>query len=372
MIRTLALSKEKNPALQRIADMLVEAFEQVGERIRKELRDEYRKWAKYRFEQFVEAARTGTGDVYVQTRRGRAFPFSDYHEWSEFKGASHPRMSTWEDIRASIKGFSLTYKHADEKADLAYENARDSFVHKNLDKLREVIGKRQDLENAVTKFDLKRGALDGNVQVYLKGAYFRAEVGLKYVVRTIPNLTPYFQYPLVFVEAEVGGQHYARPSEEELRVLLGGVSRKQLEAEISARAAEEGWCPQSGQPVPEKLYRPVASRMSPYVRCHACGTVASAQRGVYRKHKTPAATKGEAASKLETAGYCSMSRQKVPAEIVAAMGPVEPYKDPKAVCPSCRQMVRLDARKEWIPVSGGGYPKQMKVESAMYYKHRLK
>jgi len=61
-------------------------------------------------------------------------------------------------------------------------------------------------------------------------------------------------------------------------------------------------------------------------------------------------------------------------EIVAAMGPVEPYKDPKGFCPACKQQVRLDAERGWIfaGVPEGGHATKMLVKSAKYYKHKVK
>jgi hypothetical protein len=369
---------EKNPAMLRIIRMFEDAFNSIGEKIRKDLLKAYREHARDAFDAFMTAAGTKDGEI---SPRGERLP--EFKGWSHYvkinreglAGSYSAYPHTWVEIR-SLKGrLSVDYEEAEENANYSYENARDSFVHKNIGKISNVLGARQDLKNAVIKFDWRGNYFKGNLQVYLEGAYFRGDVDIKYVIRRIPNVTPYFQYPLVFVEAEVAGKHYARPSEDELRILLGATKSAAEEKREAATAA--GICPMSGQPVPEALLKGLYNRLMVYVRCPSCKAVASVVKGSwkFRNHKTPGAERAGAAQKLETAGYCGMSRTKVPAEIVAAMGPVEPYKDPKAPCPSCKQQVRLDARKEWIEgqfLTPDGRSTKMKVESATYYKHKLK
>lgn len=365
MARALQL-KEKNPAVQRIADMLVKAFDEIGEKIRKELKDAYRHYAAEQFLSFTKAIKMKTGPLQRNARTGHE-EYSGWHRYAELKQSSHSPFRTWEDYKKVAHLFERTYKYADQDADDAYERARDSFVHKNLDKIREVLGKRTDLKNALIKFDWRGSYFKGNLQVYLEGAYFKGDVDIKYVVRTTPRVTPYFQYPLLFVEAEIGGKLYRGPSEMELRNLLSGKTDEEHAKEKAAQAVAEGWCKGSGQ------FAPSSGRTAGrYRECPHCKQLfPPTGRGLFAKHKTREAVKASAADKLMEAGYCSMSRQKVQAEIVAAMGPVEPYKDPKAFCPACKQQVRLDARKEWIRVSDHEYPTKMKVESATYYKHKL-
>lgn len=359
---------EKNPALQRIMTMLEDAFNSIGEKIRADLLKAFRRNAKEGFESFIETIKTSSGEI-PRDRYGRQ-KWSNWHVFAEYTGGSYRPFQFWEDMRAVVGNFKLTYKYADRDANDAYEHARDSFVHKNLGKMSEVLGKRSDLKNAVLRFEFRHGAFEGNVQIYLEDAYFRGDVSVKYVIRTTPRVTPYFQYPLVFVEAEVGGKHYARPSEEELRNLLSGKTSEQHRKEKVAEAAAEGYCPMSGKSVPSG-----ASKVGRYRGCPSCGTlIVPTSNWIFPKHKTKAALKEAAAAKLTEAGYCPMSKQKVPAEVVAAMGPVDGYKDPKAPCPTCKQQVRLDARREWIRdqfLTTTGYPTKMKVESATYYKHKL-
>jgi len=379
MVRELQIPTQMTSALKRIADMFVEAFVQVGPRIHKELKDQYRDWARQQFDAFVEAVKTRTGPFETVDSRGRRHtPFEHRDEWQAVnkeaqKRFGYKRIETWEDWK-QLRPFELTYKIVDQKAEEAYERARDSFVFKNLDKMREILGKRSDLKNAVTKFDLRRGALSGNVQLYLENAYIRADVGLKYVVRTIPNLTPYFQYPLIFVEADIDGKHYARPSEQELRNLLSGKTDEQHAAEKAAEQLAAGFCSGTGKPVPPAVWKQIYMRMSKWATCPDCGQGVSCTHGKFMKHKTKAAVKLSAAQKLIESGYCSMSKEKVPAEVIAQIGPVDGYKDPKGFCPGCKQQVRMQAEREWIRdkfLTEGGYPTKSTVKSATYLKHKL-
>lgn len=362
---------ENNPALKRIKEMLERAFNDVGEKIRADLKKAYENNATMRFDKFLVTVPKMSGPIErVSSRFGRSWEFDDYGEWTKYTNGSHSYFRTWEDIQKVLHHFKLDLTRAREKADAAYEHARDSFVYKNLGKMQEVLGKRTDLKNAVVRFDWRHNYFKGNIQIYLEDAYFRGDLDIKYVVRTTPNVTPYFQYPLIFVEADVKGQHHARPSEEELRNLLSGKSSEEHRREKATEAVAAGYCPMSGKSVPEKT-----QKVGRYRGCPSCGTLlVPTSNWFFPKHKTKEAVKEEAASKMADAGYCPMSRQKVPAGIVAVIGPVDGYKDPKAPCPSCMQQVRLDARKEWIRdkfLTTTGYPTKMTVESATYYKHKL-
>jgi hypothetical protein len=383
MAQALQLAKEKNPAVQRIADMLVKSFDEIGEKIRADLLKAYRENADHWHKKFLEAAQTLTGPIVPRDDYGRRTPswYADWYRHTELvkKKTEYytPDVRNWEDVRKLKGQFRVTYKYADERANESYENARDSFVHKNLDKLREVMGDRTDLKSAVIKFDwVNRSYFRGNLQVYLEGANFRGDVDVKYVVRTIPRVTPYFQYPLVFVEAEIGGKLLARPSEEELRQALGGGTKEQYAAKKEAEKLAAGFCPGGGKQVDSKVWRQIYNRMSKWTTCPDCGQGASVSSGgKFLQHKTKAAVKLSAAQKLTEAGYCPMSKEKVPAEIIAQLGPVDGYKDPKGLCPACKQQIRMQAEKEWIRdqflTPGTGYPTKMKVESAYYLKHKL-
>ncbi len=370
---------EKNPALVRIMQMLEDAFNSVGEKIRGDLLRAYRKGARDSFTSVVSRLKRGDLSGEIDLGRGRFSPYKNWREYTRLDakaaGVEYKHFRTWDELRPFVGFMSLDLTQADRAANDSYEHARDSFVHKNLGKLATVIGQRSDLKNAVVRFDWRGGAFRGNMQIYLEGAYFRGDVDVKYVIRTIPNVTPYFQYPLVFVEAEVAGKHYNRPSEAELRILLGAT--KSVAEEKREAAAAAGLCPMSGQEVPEALLKGLYNRMSVYVTCPSCRSVVSVnkQSWKFRNHKTPGAQRAGEAQKLETAGYCPASRQKMPAHLVEKIGPVEGYKDPKGLCESCGQQVRLDAEKEWIRdqflTPDTGYPTKMKVLSAKYYKHRL-
>jgi hypothetical protein len=358
---------EKNPALLRIMAMLEKAFNDVGEKIREDLIKGYREYADRYFKRFMETSKREQGDIIPRGMYGPAVPFQDWHDYIH---TPEYDIRTWEQVRELKSRVKITYKRSDERANASYEHARDSFVYKNVDKMQEVLGKRSDLKNGVIKFDWRGNYFKGNIQIYLENAYFQGDVDIKYVVRTIPRVTPYFQYPLVFTDAEVNGKSYARPAEQQLRNLLSGKTDEEHAAEKKAEATAAGYCPMSGQWPPEKT-----ERVGRYRVCPSCKqTLAVSSLGRFMKHKTREAVKKDAATKLTEAGYCPMSRQKVPAEIVAKIGPVDGYKDPKAPCPGCQQQVRLDARREWIRdqfLTPGGYPSKMTVESATYYKHKL-
>jgi hypothetical protein len=378
MARKLDLGKEKNPAVQRLADMLVKAFDEVGPKIEADLKKAYRENADYWFGKFMEASATETGSVTpsgtFRRQKGGFSGWSEYAELTKKAGEYYkPEIRTWEDVRTNKSRFRVTYTQADERAEESYAGARDSFVYKNLDKMRQVLGTRTDLKNALIKFDWRGNYFKGNLQVYLEGAYFRGDVDIKYVLRTIPRVTPYFQYPLVFVEAEVKGKHYPRPSEDELRILLGAT--KTAAQEKQEAAALSGICPMSGKPAPPELLKGLYNRMSIYVKCPGCGAIANVNKQSFnfRPHKTPGAEKAGAAAKLETAGYCPKSREKVSPETIAKIGPVAGYSDPKVACEHCGQLTRLDAEKDWIfaGVPEGGHATKMIVKSARYYKHKL-
>jgi DNA-directed RNA polymerase subunit N (RpoN/RPB10) len=381
-----------NPAIQRISKLLADAFLQHGEKIRQELIESYRAGALSRYEAFIAASQRGLMGRIYGTGRGS---FDGWHHYTSYdKEAAyeewhsrHPQpgdaayktippdhISTWEEVRRWAQYLSVDYREAQSNANQSYEDARDGFVTKNVQKLGAVLGGRTDLVDAEVRFRWSRGVFAGNMDVALSDAKFSAELGLKYVVRHIPRTTPYFQYPLLFTSATVKGASHFSPSEDELRVLLGGKSAKVLESQRAAEEAAQGLCPMSGQHVPQAVMAPIARRMSPYVKCPACGAVVSAQHWKYKKHKTPGAERAGVAQKLETAGYCAMSREKMPAHLVAAMGPVEMYKDPKGPCEACGQQVRLDAQSDLIRdqfLSPEGYGTKRRVTSATYYKHKL-
>ena len=310
MARKLDL-KEKNPAVQRIADMLVKAFEEIGEKIREDLLKAYRGHARSAFRAFMDAIATRTGpikrDSYGRQEYRGWYDYATLRKSDRYEPSFDP--TTWEEYKAVASRFEVSYIEADKRANESYENARDSFVHKNLGKIRNVLGSRADLKNAVVKFDWRNGYFKGNLQVYLEGAYFRGDVDIKYVIRTIPRVTPYFQYPLLFVEAEVGGKRYASPSEDELRVLLGGPSKEKAVEIQKVEAAAEGWCPMSGQ---SAVGVKVGYGSTTYVKCPGCKATVAVQHYKYRKHKTPKALKDEEVQKLVSGGSCPMSNQLAP------------------------------------------------------------
>lgn len=354
--------------------MLADAFKGVSEKILSELTDAYRAEADRRFQDFIVGLSTPslTGRIgYDRTKRGgidkRFFGWRrSVHVEPPPEGRYERSVEDWDDARrAHSQGrLSVSYVAADNDAKDQYETARDNFVVKNTQKIANVLGARSDLKDATTTFRFNRGVFEGSLAVVLSDARFRGEVSLKYVIRTIPNVTPYFQYPLVFTHATVGSAEYNRPSEEELRIALGAtktVAEEKREAEAGA-----GFCPMGGQGISAELYAPVARMMMPYVRCPACGSSVSAQRGVFRKHLTPEAEKRERGQKLLAAGYCPQSKERVAGHLIP---PGNSY-DAKIACESCGQQVKIEISRPSPDWSKGGA--LTGTTRATYQKHKLK
>lgn len=247
----------------------------------------------------------------------------DWHRWMKVNKAVVGRLVkqkkvaseydfhrvTWGLIYKYPEAFEVTYSYADADANRAFENARDSFVDKNFEKFRFVMGHRDDLSGIEINIGFVSGVFEGGVRVTLSDASFLCSIGLKYVLRTIPNVTPYYQYPLLFVEVTVGGAKHRAPSEVEVRDILGGGPPKTM-----AEAQEEkGLCPGSGMSIREddEVYKRSRGRMSPYGKCPVCGEVVSAQHYKYRAHKTKGAQRSEMLAK----GFCEMSGQPIPKEV---------------------------------------------------------
>lgn len=352
---------EKTKAIQQIEKLLTDAFAEVGPRIRQELLTAYRGEADLDFKYLLEAAQ----DVVRRPDRKR-IEYARYYsydkdaafdEWRKGLGGREPasedyktippdHMINWGDIRRWARFLRVDYREADQRAKDSYEGARDSFVAKNLFKIGTVLEGRTDLVDASTSFRYRRGVFVGTLSVKLSDASFTASLSLKYVIRTIPRVTPYYQYPLLFTGAVVRGREYGNPSEEELRVLLGGKPRAALEAQKAAQIAAEGWCKMSGKHLPESLAKGVGRVMSPYVTCPACGATVSAQHYKFRKHKTPEAEEAERARKLVAAGYCPKSKERMGAELFAALKTKYPTHIPydvKVTCEHCGAVVKTDA-----------------------------
>lgn len=216
--------------------------------------------------------------------------------------------STWEELRDYMPYFKVTYVVADQSATRAFEGARESFIEKNLQKFQSVMGHRNDITAVEVNFHYTRGVFAGALKVVLDNAIVYGYVSLKYVFRTIPNLTPYFQYPLIF-GVEAGGKKYSSISEEELRALLGAGPTK-TEEQIRQ---EKGLCPMSGKPAPEGFK---ARYSSNYLRCPVCGDTVSIQHYKFRQHKSKETVKAAAQAKLVASGNCLMSKQPVPYPLI--------------------------------------------------------
>lgn len=373
---------KKNPGagFDRIKAALAAAFAKIQDelltRLRKAYRDELDRNCAKLFTASQDPSRKGK--IFDRFKIGREVAaFYGYRDWIVFDTEAARKSSakvpyngieTWEDLRAMMRFITPSYRTADAAAQRSYENARDSFIGKNETKFENVLGHREDVQDVEVAFGFHRGVFEGTLKVMLSNATLLASLSLKFVVRHIPNVTPYYQYPLVFSSCTVDGKKYAAPSEEELRILLGGGTREQVEAQKRAAAAAAGFCPMGGMSIPSGV-----TREPRYLNCPSCGAYTSIQNWKFRKHKTPAAEKKSAAAKLTESGYCPMSREKVPADVIASIGPVEGYKDPKARCQACGQQVRIDSERDWIwgEFMDGDRPTRMRVKSAKYYKHKV-
>jgi len=294
--------KEENPAVQEIANLLADRFNAVEPKIHGELQAAYRDYAKRNHKAILEASKNRENKGYISGSRGDRW--MGWHQNTKFKhekamkewrakwpGDSIPDraykemppndVSTWEELRAWSSFMKLDYEHADEQARSAFEDARDAFIRKNVDKVRNVLEARKEIVKAVVQFGFRSRVFTGSIEIQLPDGSFEAELGLKYVIRTIPHVTPYFQYPLNFTTATVGGKTKARPSEEELRILLGGKPPLSREQELLAK----GFCLQSGKEIP---YSPetawITNRMSPYMECPLCKQTVSVRNHKWRAH----------------------------------------------------------------------------------------
>lgn len=294
--------KEENPAVQEIANLLAARFNAVEPKVHGELQTAYRNYAKGRHEAIIKASKNLENTGHVGGSRGDQwngwYDSTKYQKekamkaWrAKWPGGSVPdraykemppdHMSTWEDLRQWADFLKLDYEHADHQAKLAFESARDAFIYKNVDKVRTVLEARTQIAKAIVQFGFRNNVFTGSIEIQLPDGSFEAELGLKYVIRTIPHVTPYFQYPLNFTTVTVAGKTTARPSEEELRLLLGGKPRLSPEAELAAR----GFCPQSGKAIPYSQETAwITRRMSPYMGCPVCKQTVSVRNHKWRAH----------------------------------------------------------------------------------------
>ena len=304
-------AREENPAVQEIANLLAREFNKVEPKIKGDLKRAYRREAKQGFDDLMKASGDPKNVGLISGRSGMSF-----HGWyaytafdtkkadrawrrkwekngrlpdAAYKDAPPPGgLQTWEQIRRWAEFLRVDYHDADQSAERAFDNARDSFIYKNVDKVRNVLEARTELVKAVVQFGFHRNVFTGSIEVQLlPSASFEAEIGLKYVIRTTPRVTPYFQYPLNFTTAKIGGVVHARPSEEELRLLLGGKPRGTPAEELEA----QGFCPRSVQEIPySEATAWITNRMSPYMTCPDCGQSVSVRNFKWRKH-LPSAVK---------------------------------------------------------------------------------
>lgn len=236
--------KSVGPAVQAIQSALEEAVLKVEPQLLADLTAAYREEADRRFNRLMEAA----GDPQIDSDRfdriGRDhYEYtkydwdSAYKEWrlkwergrdpdgelpkAAYKEMPPRNMPNREGILLWRRFLQVYYYYADKNAKFSLESAHKSFVTKNTMKFASILGNRGDLEDVVLQFGFKSGVFQGRIDVVFKdGDSVSGDVSLKYVVRTMPRVTPYYQYPLIFTSAVVGGRPLTRPSEAELAEVM--------------------------------------------------------------------------------------------------------------------------------------------------------
>jgi hypothetical protein len=214
-------------AIAKVRQTLEESVDRIGPALLKQLKNEYLERSDEALEYFFELAkdieRRNGSPSYNDTAYYGIREYIKYNEEAARKqGVAGYWGWGWERVRTNPELFSANHEHAVRQAELAFRNARSGFIEKNVSKLSSIMGKREDLQDFQVEFHYECGVFVGNLVLELSDALIEAELSLKYVIRTIPHITPYFQYPLNFTRAVVQGQEMHRPSEEELVVALGG------------------------------------------------------------------------------------------------------------------------------------------------------
>lgn len=214
-------------AIAKVRETLEQAVDRIGPALLKQLEHSYVERADEALEYFFDLAK--------DTERRKGSPsyndqaYQSIREYIRYdqEGARKAGVKAywsldWETARSHPQFFRADHEHALRQAKRAYDSARNGFIEKNVSKLSSIMGKREDLKDFRVDFKFYRGVFVGGLELELSDALVEAELSLKYVLRTIPNITPYFQYPLIFTRAVVQGHEMNRPSEEELVVALGG------------------------------------------------------------------------------------------------------------------------------------------------------
>lgn len=239
-VETMAKKMTLTPGLETIKAALAEAFGKIEVELKAQLKKAFRADALARFEALMEAAAdtkntgriggawTGFYGWYKYTRYDREGCQNAWREscaaeptTADYKRHPGDHPSNYEDLRGTwAKFMSVDYAAADRDANDSFENAKKSFISKNVVKFGNVLGARE-VETVTHNFTFTQGCFQGTLAVLLTdGARLRAEVSLKYVIRAIPKVTPYYQYPLNFTGASRNGAELLRPSEEEAKALL--------------------------------------------------------------------------------------------------------------------------------------------------------
>lgn len=213
----------KSKALKAVEQVLVREADRIGPALLESLMESYLKVAEDGLASLIENAQD-------PERKGRVGGFDRWADearrYVERDPATlKPYQSwnfTWESLRETPEVYRVSAYQVKKSSEEAYEHSRESFIGKNLSKFSEILGKREDLVSFDARVEIHRGVLTGPVVLRLSDAEIHGELSLKYVMRTNPRYTPYFQYPLVFTRAVVRGEEFRRPSEAQLAELISG------------------------------------------------------------------------------------------------------------------------------------------------------
>lgn len=195
-------------------------------RLEAELIQGYKDHARHVTQLITDLTRQHTqGKVYLSS--SSFDPTSRRFESLCKEGLTTPRASIYgiSELKV-VPDYKPDFAAAEKRGHAAFVEARDLFISKTTGKILDVLGKRDDVAEVDIRVTVSRGLLSGVIGVRLRDhSEFVAAVEMKYVLRTVPNLTPYWQYPLVFTQALIKGTVVNRPSELELYQALGNTGR---------------------------------------------------------------------------------------------------------------------------------------------------
>ena len=227
-------TKGAETAVQQIRGALEAAVESIRPELEARLKEAYRGEVDRKFKQLLRLAQDPNS---LKVRLGAAYHISyRYYEYAtintekarQLRGAAQlagiTGQLTWEVLRDHPEVVEPYYYYADKFAKMSFQTARNSFVRKNVQKFSSILRDRAPAKSVAIKFEYRAGVFEGKLVLDDARAHIEAQVSLKYVVRTVPRVTPYYQYPLIFTHVAMGGRKVGRVSEKELIEMFAGAS----------------------------------------------------------------------------------------------------------------------------------------------------